>query len=203
MANDFWNNLVALTRRTLARAEAVNSILAAIKGGFDLLPSKARMYEERVSYGVDSGVVNAYIVTTPYAFTLTDGARICFKALVTNTGASVVDVRPTGLAALGNISLVDLGGNALTGGEVMAGLFTEARYNSATAKFHIVNPNVSIGSVVTFSIPALTTGTDVDPAADYVPIYDASAGAQRKVLASQIADEANLVLASQVFGRRF
>lgn len=163
MANDFWNNLVSLTRRTLARAEAVNSILAAIKGGFDLLPSKARMYEERVSYGVDSGVAGAYIVTVPYAFTLTDGARICFKALATNAGASVVDVRPTGLAALGNIALVDLGGNALTGGEVMAGLFTEARYNATTAKFHIVNPNVSIGTV-TVNNNLKVSGTDTTPA---------------------------------------
>lgn len=162
MANDFWNNLVALTRRTLARAEAVNSILSAIKAGFDLLPSKARLYEERVSYGVDSGVANAYIVAIPYAFTLSDGARICFKALATNSGASVIDVRPTGLAALGNIPIVDQGGNALGGGEIMGDVFTELRYNTITAKFHIVNPNVSIGTVTVNNL-AKVTGADTTP----------------------------------------
>jgi len=202
MANDYWNNLVSLTRRTLARAEAVNSILGAIKAGFDLFPSLARLREERVSYGVDTGVVNAHIVTVPYAFTVTDGARLSFKPINTNTGAAVVDVRPTGLAALGNIAIVDYGGNALTGGEILQGGFVELRYNAASAHFRITNPLVDVGSVTTFDVNALTVGTEVDALNDYVPIHDASAGALRKVPPRLIADEQYLVLASQVFGRR-
>lgn len=230
MANDYWNNLVALVRRTEARAEAVNSIHAAIKAGFDLLPSKARLYEDRVSYSVDSGAVNAYVITPPYAITLTDGASVTFKPLVTNTAASVANVY-----ALGNVAVCDYGGNALSGGEMVQGAFITLRYNLASAHWRITNPLTAVASVTTFDINALTalTAPDdadyvpvqdtsvadkrkvtlqnfmivgysvaaaVDPAADYVLIFDASANALKKTLVTSIADEGQLSLAAGLYG---
>jgi len=167
MANDFWNNLVALTRRTIARAEVMNSILNAIKAGFDLLPSKARLYEERVAYGgLDTGVANNYAVATAYSFTLTDGARLSFKIANTNSGASVVTVTPAGASALSSVPIVTIGGLALSGGELLADQFVELRYNSTTLKFHIINPTVSIASVVVNNYLKITT-SDTNPSVAY------------------------------------
>jgi len=49
------------------------------------------------------------------------------------------------------------------------------------------------------NVNGMTAGTTVDPTADYVPLYDASAGTHIKVLPQYIADEGNLCLAAGVF----
>lgn len=166
MSNDYWNNLVALVRRTNARAEAVNSILGAIKAGFDLFPSKARLYEERVSYCVDTGLANAYILTPTYALTLTDGARVSFRALATNSGPSTANVY-----SLGNVSITNYAGAALGGGEIVAGAFTEMRYSSASTKWQIINPVTAVASVsVNNNVKASTT--DTTPATLFAKIFN-------------------------------
>lgn len=142
MANDFWNNLVTLARRTNARAEAVNSIFAAIKSGFDLFPSKARMYENRVNLCVDTGAANAYVLTPIYAVTLTNGARVTFQVLTTNSGPSVANVY-----ALGNLPVLNFAGLALGGGELLSSAFVELIYDSTLNSWRIAAPLVAVGSV--------------------------------------------------------
>lgn len=187
MANDFWNNLVALTRRTEARAEVLNAILNSIKSGFDLFPSKARIYEERVAYGgLDTGTANNYAVATAYSFTLTDGARLAFKIGNTNSGASVVTVTPGGGAALTSVPIVTIGGYALSGGELLADQFVELRYNSSTLKFHIINPTVSIASVVVNNFLKITNA-DTLPAVAYTKLVGIGALA-RRLIASGAAE---------------
>lgn len=194
--NDFfddadWSRLVA---NTLARAEAVNAIADGVVVGFGRLPAQAALYEDRVSFGTDSGLVNAYIVTLPYTFTLTNGARFRFRPNSTNTTAATCNPN-----SLGVLQIVNYAGTALTGGELISGVTAQLEYNSTSNHLRIVQPLTSVGSVTTFDINSMSTGSVVDPTADYVPMYDASLGAQVKVLVSLISDEYQNALKSQFY----
>lgn len=184
-----------VSRLAIVRAEDLVAVAAAVVAGFGKLPSEARLKEGRVTYcGATGGTANAQTATAPYTMTATDGATIRVKWVFTNTAALTLT-----MAVFGTLAVTDYAGNALTGGEAVAGAFSELTYNSTSNHWRISNPQVSVGSVTTFDITALTTGTDVDATADYVPIYDASAGGQRKVLAGLISDEYQNILKSQLF----
>ncbi len=229
-----WNRLVA---NTLARAEAVNAFMDGVVVFGGLLPSRARMMEGRINIGTDAGLVNAYIVTLPYSFTLSDGAELEFRPVATNTaGATVNVIDPDTPGGHGPIQMRNYAGAALTGGEAVQDAFVRLRYDLTNNCFRIVNPLTAVGSVTTFDINALTAETvpadadtlpiydasalaqrkmtlpnllvngwtvaaDVDPLADYTLIYDASAGALKKVLTGGIADEGALMLKAKFFCR--
>ena len=65
---------------------------------------------------VDSGAVNAYVLTTSQAFTsnFVQGQIVSFFPLHPNTGASTADVNGKGV-----VEVIDSAGNALTGGELI------------------------------------------------------------------------------------
>lgn len=64
-------------------------------------------------YGVDSGAVNAYVISSIAAFTLATGALVRFTTTNPNTGSSTANVGGTGTQPI-----VNQYGNALTGGEI-------------------------------------------------------------------------------------
>jgi hypothetical protein len=84
--------------------------------GYDLQNLQGPQLAARVNnYGVDSGAVNAYVVTiaTVQGFALNSGTRIRFAALNANTGPSTINANGTGAVAV-----VGLDGQALFGGEI-------------------------------------------------------------------------------------
>jgi hypothetical protein len=131
--------------------------------GMVKLFSKYLMFDDTGS--ADDYELDAVSGANPEAYT--DGIIVQFKAATNNTGASTIEI-----GTLGAKALVDRGGSALVGGEVLAGEYIVARYDSGGDDFEIVlGPSTTtIRGLVELSTNAeAVTGTDtvraVTPAA--------------------------------------
>lgn len=79
------------------------------------------------NYAADTGTANNLIVTLPSAPVAYEaGMMVCVLVANNNTGASVINVN-----ALGNVSILNPGGNALIGGELFAGVLVTLVYNGS------------------------------------------------------------------------
>jgi hypothetical protein len=127
VSNPFYNYSGSFIPGTLARAENLATEYAAVQAGFALL----------VTEGVDSGVANAYVVTTGGQPTgaYQDGNTVEFKPLATNTGASTLAVN-----SIPAVSILRFNGAALIAGDLTAGAWTTATYNSTYGAFTLVGP---------------------------------------------------------------
>jgi len=186
----------ALTRHSLGRAESVNAIFSAVEVGFDQLPTPTEIKQSKVTFvATDTGAANAYLVSLTYApASYSDGLEVVFRVGNTNTSTATINVNSLGVKSIRNYA-----GTALSGGELVQGALVTLRYDNTNGYFRITSPVTTVGSVTGIDINGLTQASEVDTAADFVPIYDASAGGHRKVLPSLIADEGNLCLAAGVF----
>lgn len=182
MSNDFFNFTSALVRKTRARAEALNAIFTLIQTGFGYLPSKARIYESRIVYcGDATGPANAYVVTPPYAVTLTDGAHVRFRVPATNTGASTVNVY-----GLGVLALVNYAGAALAAGAAATDTIVDAVYNLASNHWRVINPLTTISSV---SVNNLLKTSAADTTPDYAYSKIIVGGLLTKAIGSPAGNE--------------
>ncbi|MCP4385332.1 MAG: hypothetical protein GY798_28630 [Hyphomicrobiales bacterium] len=89
----------------------------------------------------DGGLVatgtNIITVTTNQSLSashIAAGLTLSFRAVNTNTGAVTFNPDSTGAVAI-----VDQSGNALTGGEIVAGSMVTVMYNSNTSKWHLAS----------------------------------------------------------------
>lgn len=167
---------------------------------------------------------------TPPAYS--DGLQVIFRAGSTNTGAATVNVDSLGVKDVRNYAGAALTGGEIVANAMIAlrydangGYFRIENPLTAVASVTsfdidglsadtdpddgdyaaIHSQDASGKRKVTLQnllLVGWSVASSVDPTADYVLIYDASAGALKKVLVSNVADEGNLILASQVFGRR-
>jgi hypothetical protein len=126
-SNSFYNYSGSFIPGTLARAEALTTEFSAVQAGFALL----------VVQGVDSGVANAYVVTTTGQPTgaYADGNTVEFKPLAANTGASTLSVN-----SIPAVSILRFNGAALVAGDLSVGVWTTATYNSLYSAFTLVGP---------------------------------------------------------------
>lgn len=144
---------------------AETALVSQFLEGVRRLASKAPAY-------VDSGIVNAYVLTRlsglQASTVLYDGMEIEFKALVTSTGAATVN--PDGIGAT---ALTYADGTALSGGEVVAGAYTRARYNLANTRFELPqlpSSSAEILQEVISTDKVFASGiTPVIPADDTIP----------------------------------
>jgi hypothetical protein len=130
MANKFYNYSGAFLPGILARAEAESDEFNAIQVGFSELDIQ----------GVDSGVVNAYVITTTSgqpSGAYADGQIIEFKPLVANSGPCTVNINSIGVS-----SLTDSNGAALVGGALGLG-WTRIMYNAGFGAWELVAPTTS------------------------------------------------------------
>ncbi len=127
MSNPFYNYSGSFIPGTNARAEAVGLEFSSVQAGFALLSTT----------GVDTGSANTYIVTTGGAPTgaYVDGQAVEFKALTQNTGASTINVN-----SVGTVALARSNGVPLQAGDIIAGVWYTATYNSTQGGFAISNP---------------------------------------------------------------
>lgn len=110
------------------------------------------------NWGVDTGAANVYVVNpaaadVPKASALFDGYVIRFKPLVTNTGASTINVDGLGVKA------IEDDGSALMGGELVADLQITLIYHLADDHWDIVR------NMVPFSRQVFTSSGSYTPAA--------------------------------------
>lgn len=128
------------------RSELQNAILSAgfsldPEGGPDtdveMLGKSLSIYGVGSQYFEDTGSADVYEIDRVGSLyqleSYFDGMIVYFKAANSNTGASTLDVDGIGVK-----DLVDNTGAALVGGEITAGQYVQARYNSSTDDFEII-----------------------------------------------------------------
>jgi hypothetical protein len=128
---------------TLARAEQVGVEYTSVAAGFSVLAIQ----------GTDSGVANAYIVTTAGGKNgvYTDGMIVEFKALNANTTSSTITVDGGSVVGLTNSI-----GQSLAGGALSANTWYRALYNSTYSAWTVVAPTSLVTTSNTISAAAPT-----------------------------------------------
>ena len=127
---------------TLIRSATINDLDAAVGNAFALLPTETHLNRGTTQYAVDTGVVNAYLVSLPYAPSgYVDGLRVTFRSLNTNTGASTINVNGLGVKSIRLTSGADT-----AAGDITAGSPLEIFYSTATGFFHI-GPSSATSSI--------------------------------------------------------
>jgi len=112
-----------------AAANGANNDITALLGMTTPLNRASGGSSIYVSTSASAGTANAQTVATviPANFTLAEGNQVFFEAGATNTGAATLAVN--GLAATALRRQTPSGLEALTGGEIIAGLITAAWYD--------------------------------------------------------------------------
>jgi hypothetical protein len=137
----------------------INPNFTAIDGSLGLIP-----------YALDTGAVNAYVVTlTPAPTVLTDGIAMAVKIGTTSTGASTINAN-----GLGAKPIVDSLGNAIAGGALLSGSTYTFRYSSSLAKW-VLQGTIQISkSVPTMDGSAAAGSTTLAADAGHVHPVDTS-----------------------------
>lgn len=119
---------------------------------------------------------------------------------------TAAEAAATAAAASAALAAATVGKFRISGADTTADYALAKLLGTAAGGIRWTNGNAGGNETYTadFYIPDLTplAGT-VSPANDYAVIYSASEGGLRKVAVQNIADEQSLVLASQVYGRRW
>jgi len=125
---------------------------------------------------VAGGTSTALTVTTNQSLSashIANGLRLCVRTASAATGAATI--------AVDGLTAVDIKTNAVAAvasGDWASGAILDLVYSSTASAFIAEN----IGPATGFSISSITTETALDHAADFVPVYDTSATANRKFL---------------------
>jgi len=133
MANDYYTpsgNPETLNRGSSA---VIRAEFDSVQNAFDLLPSLEQAFGGSANYAVDSGVVNAYVITVNAGIvSLTqDGLAFRFKTANANTSS----------ATLNTISIVRQNGDPLEAGDIVVGM-NDVVYNTTTSKFHLMSTSL-------------------------------------------------------------
>lgn len=158
------SNQVALTK---ARAEALNTLEAAIIAAFALLPNETRLRLGTWTYAVDTGTVaNTYVVAMPQTATAyVDGMAVAFSPAHSNTGASTINVD-----GLGAKSIRQYNGSVLNANDIILGAPVELRYSASSGFFHRTGtgPAGATGATgATGSISTIPSGSIANPGAAF------------------------------------
>jgi len=131
--NEFYTAPTGLTPLTTARSANENSDREAVEAAFDKLPTEAD--QKRAQFGTDGSAVDTlYLITTAYDLgAYVAGMTVKFEAKLQNTGAASIQVNGGA-----NVSLLDLEGSPLLGGEIRTGQIAEATYSATTGAFQLV-----------------------------------------------------------------
>lgn len=115
----------------------------------------------------ESGIVDAYVLdvvdNNPAPANYSSNMNVVFVPGNTNTGASTVNVEGLGIVD------IRLGGVALTGGELIAGVRYTIIYDSVNAWFELIVTEGKLVQTVDSPDGALATGTTVIPVDDTIP----------------------------------
>lgn len=133
-----------LTANTVARAADVNTRLYGVEAGFELLPPPLFLYEDRITYSVDTGTANAYIAAPAIPITAySEGLRVRLKALNANTGVSTINV-----SGLGVKQIVRSDGTALQLGDIVANQILDLNYDGVEFRLSLAFAELSPAGVM-------------------------------------------------------
>lgn len=153
----------------------------ALAGGNTVQVVRAlAIYVSSGTYYIDSGAANAYVLTSvgilqsPVAYS--DGQKIRWIALATNTGATTVNV-----AGVGVVDVVKGDTTPLDSGLIVAARISEAFFDLANNRFVLESKGNE------YDIQGLTSALP-NTDSDTMAFFDASAAANRKMLLSELAN---------------
>jgi len=158
---------------TVANGSSPTSVDDWIKG---LMASRAKARLDQGGALVAGGTSTALTVTTNQSLSsshIANGLRLCVRTASAATGAATIAV--DGLSA---VTILKNDGTAVASGQWASGAILDLVYSSTASAFIVAN----IGPQYTLDINSLTTETALDHAADFVPVYDTTAAANRKFL---------------------
>lgn len=193
MSNDYFNHDTPLVAHSLARAGALNALFSAIADGFDLIPDLAELLEDRVTFGVDTGAENAYVVTLPHTPSdYTTGLQVAFKPLVANTGAATINVN-----SLGVKSIIRPDGTSVAAGDIQG--LVVLRYDGTS--FVLVSCTSDIAQCRAFALSAASSSAaaaasarEASEATGEYYANSASAAADDAIAASAAAQNVELAI---------
>jgi hypothetical protein len=141
---DLYNSPGSLTPLTRARASDVNAREAAVAAAFNKLPNEAEIKRSTQNYAVDTGAVNAYVVSLPYSLSsYSDGLEVVFRTLITNTGPVTINVNGLGVKAVKFPGGLDPASNTILAGSVLS-----LRYDSTNGYFVFASPFQVVGGTL-------------------------------------------------------
>lgn len=142
--NDYFN-YTPLTPNTVARASDVNTRFSGVETGFELLPPPVYLYEDRITYSVDTGsAANIYVATPAIPITAySEGLRIRLKAAHTNTGVSTLNV-----SGLGVKPILRSDATALSVSDIVAGQILDLTYDGAAFRLGLAFAELSPAGVM-------------------------------------------------------
>lgn len=185
MSNDYFEAPTPLTAGSLARASHLNSRMASLEAGFELLPDRLPLFQNRLTYLTAVGTADAIAVTLdPVPAAYVEGLRLVVKIASTNTGAATINVN-----ALGNKSIKRPDGTALQAGDLTAGNVIDLVYDGIN--FKIVGSGIvaaQAAAAVASASAAATSASNAATSAAAAAASEAAAAAS----ASSIND-ANIV----------
>lgn len=163
MSNDFFNFTNPLTRYTLARESAINSVFQSIQSAFDLIPGVSMLNFGKTTYCVGTGTANTYAAAMPTTLTggYADGLEVTVKIPVTNTGASTLNVDAQGAIAIKTAFGADPDADDLTAGDIVG-----FRYNADSNIFRMTTPHRGyVGNAESFATAAAASAGTASTAA--------------------------------------
>lgn len=101
MSNEYYNATTKISRLSKAASAIINSILDSIAAGFELLPGKDALNENRVTFVAAGGTGDVITTTmTPTISSYEDGLDIKLKLSATNTGAATLNIDSLGARSI-------------------------------------------------------------------------------------------------------
>jgi hypothetical protein len=157
MTNAYYTSPTDAAALTKVRASDLNNVDAATDAAFDKLPTETNLKQGKVTYAVDTGTANTYLVSLPHApASYADGLQVIFKPTNTNTGASSINVN-----GLGVKSIKTLSGTDPVAGDITANGPTILIYNATTGYFYMAsNSAASASAAATSATNAATSASN-------------------------------------------
>ena len=134
----------------LAKSSDLNNLDAATAAAFALLPTNAGINAGTVSFAVDTGTANAYLVALPMtAAAYGDGLQVVMRPLYANTGACTINVDSLGVKSIKTEANTTPAAN-----DIMADVPVELRYSTSTGYFHIIKNSAAQATAAAASAAA-------------------------------------------------
>lgn len=158
MSNGYFDAYTSLPRDQLARAEALNANFDALIVAFDRLPTQAQLLQNRITYAVDSGVANAYLVALDASIVAyAAGLDIKMKVGTGNTTASTLNVNSIGVKSIKRFD-----GTDVQAGDLPAAGVVHLVYDGTV--FRLISTNAS-DVIVTEAAAAAAAASQISAAA--------------------------------------
>lgn len=169
MSNDYYNASTTITRFARGVSSIVNGILASIAAAFDLLPGKAELNQDRVTFVTAGGSANALTVTMPTTGTIsayTAGLRLSVLLTATNTGAATINVDGVGAKSIKLFNGTDPAAGDLTSGDVALMVYDGTNFVLVNPPRSVASGLSSLSANLTFTGNNSFTGTNAFSAID-------------------------------------